>query len=973
MQIINAADTILRVCNSLPILSRYFNRYEESVIQNRALFLPILNLDAVVIKNCLPALSSDIMNVSMALSLPIFDSLTPNKIQQLSQIGISAIYCALLASITLSSLTVSSISSQKTSAGGQQQTVQNTTSTQSTAKESEETTEDCARQIVDKGLEIFSAVGNIFKTSAKNHIYQNHICIGAWILVTGIQSAMGASGGTTAQKGQPTTEENRTKGQGQQKQQQKADDVNESKTKAPIVPPKKDAKDSETISEDNKSKGGKTTQFTEDVKDTKQRTQFSSGEELKSKSPSRLCDQSSSGRISFIKVQQGFGVLNAAIAKHCLGLLTELIDDLKIESRTGDDHIDILANMEPAGFDILYQHTALQRILRVMGTTSLQQVLTVLATVSYRKACSLKRINIKNDGDQVSYSDSTTYFNDTFSCSDASETEEEEDSESYLGLWFKETLAPETNEEKVETNTDKQNDSKRNTPMVSVKDEPHEYLELSAHIFMFLDTLLGSNNKYLNRYVKTGLSEQQMLLLANIIKDLDRDSSRSEPEGSCHQWQNAMLKFAGAVGRYLHNLISGGLIDESLQSSLLLYLGVSPWQTDTRNWQLQIYPRTLSILAQVLLLKPSQEKEAACLSIWQRMINTLVEGVCINFKPVGLIIPDPEGDTEMRRDSKHVDTSKETEIQEKSRSRQSIKGKTDKERKETGEKKVDIRHENESQLPDTGFVQQNSDESEDLNVEHAQLLLYLFHNLSLMQKKSILLLTAGGVIRCAEVCRNIRSTDDHLKDSQLILLSRLLLLLEYIMKHLYYAPDQLLEQVRWNLFNVIANDSSQSSNDISNISKMMSFCRQDIEDKYRKHSADAVNSIRPKFYTLTTPNKDVLAEFKLDGLAWNFILCTPDKLKYPLLVDALIDILSVADICEPKTAFSTMCLINYCFNLTWKLLLGLPPSTTHVETLMDDKIPNLHSLVWSLKCLNPHPAAHNLIVNSLVKQVSNNL
>lgn len=78
---------------------------------------------------------------------------------------------------------------------------------------------------------------------------------------------------------------------------------------------------------------------------------------------------------------------------------------------------------------------------------------------------------------------------------------------------------------------------------------------------------------------------------------------------------------------------------------------------------------------------------------------------------------------------------------------------------------------------------------EDLNVEHAQVLLYLFHSLNLLQKKSVVLLMAGGVLRCSEVARGV------LKDSQLLHLSRLLLLFDYIMKHLYDAPTSLLEQV----------------------------------------------------------------------------------------------------------------------------------------------------------------------------------
>ncbi|XP_055380592.1 protein purity of essence [Condylostylus longicornis] len=628
----------------------------------------------------------------------------------------------------------------------------------------------------------------------------------------------------------------------------------------------------------------------------------------KGKSPARVSgfgsleQQIPSARVNLFKVQQGFGVLNAAIANHSLILLTELIEDLKIESRSGEENNPNQSNInasEPAGFEILEQYTSLQRVVRVLNSTTLQQLLTFLATVSYRKACNLKRSNLKDrtECDPISYSDSTTYFNDTLSCSDDSETEEE-DSESYLGLWFKETLSPEANDEPAETTGQDKTSEPPKSNMVPVKDEPHEYLDLSSQIFSFLDQSLGTNHKFLNKYVESGLSEQQMVLLANILKDLDRDAARGEPDNTaCMQWQTAMIKFSGALGRYLHNLISGSLLNETLQSSLLLHLGVSPWTQDTNIWPLQVYSRTLSVLVQILLLKPTQEKEAACLSVWHRLVNTLVEGVC-----------------------------------------------------------------------SSGNLNQNSEDYEDLNVEHAQLLLFLFHSLNLMQKKSILLLTAGGVIRCAEVCRSF-SPEKPLRDNQLMLLSRLLLFLEYLMKHLYNAPIVLLEQVRWNLFSVITLDANQKVSDlINNKTKMLSFCRKDIEDRYRKFSTEYANAIRPKFYSLAIIDSKTQQEFKLDGLAWNFILCTPDKLKYPLLVNALIDILSVTDICMAKVPVHSLCAVHYCFSLCWKLLLGLPPSTPHVEALMNEKVPNLHSLIWSIRCLNPQPSSHYLIVNSLVKQ-----
>uniref|UniRef100_A0A182YND8 Uncharacterized protein n=1 Tax=Anopheles stephensi TaxID=30069 RepID=A0A182YND8_ANOST len=840
MNAINAGDSLLKWCTTaLGTLTKYRFKYEECTMLGRPLYLPVTNTEANAIKNIFNLMESDITNLQLAISLPLLEPLTPKKITLLSQCAMSALYCCVLTSTAVSVITMASAGSQKTASSGQLQQAQVQTGTTQTQKETDEE-EDFARTIVDKGLEIFTKIGNLLKTSTRAHIYQNHMCMGAWLLISGIQGTMGASGNTSGLQ-----------------------------QMVPIS-----AKTSE--------------------------------ESLKGRSPLKTLDvpqmasaqPSPALRVNLFKVQQGFGVLNAAIARHSITLMTELIDDLKIDSRTDEEEY---SSIESAGFDILGQYTSIQRVVRVLNSATLQQLLTFLATVSYRKACTLRRINTKNtnDGEPMSYSDSTTYFNDTFSCSEESEPEEE-DSDSYLGLWFKETLSPDMNEEMTESQEQENKDDKgrHGTNLVPAKDEPHEYLNLASLIFNFFDVSLGGSHIYLSRYVKTGLSEQQMVLLANILRDLDRDSARGDTDiPGCMQWQNAMVKFSGAVGRYLHNLISNSLLNESLQSALLLHLGVSPWTQDANIWPLQVYSRTLAVLVQILLLKPSQEKEAACLSVWHRLVNTIVEGIC---------------------------------------STQTVP---------------------------------NESEIEDLNVEHAQLLLFLFHSLNLMQKKSILLLTAGGVIRCSEVCRSV-TPDKPLRDHQIMLLSRLLLFLEYLMKHLYNPPNVLLEQVRWNLFSVFTLDSEQKLADLVNYkTKMMSFCRKDIEDKHRKLANEfSVGGVKPKFYSLTTVESKVQQEFKLDGLAWNFILCTPDKLKYPWLIDALIDILGITDMCLARIPFQTLCAVHYCFSLSWKLLLGLPPSTQHVEALMQEKSPNLHSLLWSIRCLHPITHSHYLIVNSLVKQ-----
>lgn len=693
-------------------MTRYRLKYQETIanLAGKPLYLPLTQVEATQIKNTLTHMVTDISILSQALTLPILQPLTPSRIAKLSKCAISALYCAVLTSIASSVLNMSSSTGgtkTQTSSGAAGSTA--SASTQSSAKDIDDNEEN-ARFIVDKALEIYTTIGEMFKNSARSHIYQNHLCFGAWLLVSGIQGALGASGSTNM---------------GINK-----DDLKQSKVK-----------------------------------------------------PLEATPPTPSARVNLFKVQQGFGVLNAAIANHCIKLLTELIEDLKIETTSSSSSTDVNAAAgqqpavtpalpEPANFDVLENYTTLQRVMRVLNTATLHQLFTFLATVTYRKACNLKRSNAKDrtECEPISYSDSTTYFNDTLSCSDNSE---EDDSESYLGHWFKETLQPESTDDNNSTEALERNNEAQKSNLVPALDEPHEYLDLAAQIFCFMDQFFSQKHSYLQRYVKAGLSDQQMLLMANILKDLDRDSARGETEtASCNKWQSAMIRFSGAVGRYLHNLISASLLSESLQSNLLQHLGVSPWSSDTNTWPLQVYPSTLSVLVQILLLKPTQEKEAACLSVWHRLINTLVEGVC--------------------------GTS--------------------------------------STNPPTNV------DYEDLNMEHAQLLLFLFHSLNLMQKKSILLLTAGGVIRCAEVCRDI-SAEKPIRNSQMMLLSRILLFLEYLMKHLYNAPPELLDQVRWNLFSISTMHENQKISDLlNNKTKLTSFCRKDIEDEFRKSAADCMSS-----------------------------------------------------------------------------------------------------------------------------------
>lgn len=662
LKTLNAGEVLLKWALSVPtISSNYSVKFENDcfVLQAKTLHLPTTNTEAQTIKQNFKEIDLDVRYILSILQLPIIDPLTVPKIQQLCELSVNALYCCILTSITNSILTMSSSSS--TQIAQTKTTPSSASASTTTAKETPTNEETSAMtsltyNIVHKSLEIYKIVGEILKKWTKSHIYQNYVCMGAWILLSGIQGAMSVS--SSSQKTSTslqTTEEL------------------QGKTKSPAK-----------------------------LQESTQQTP-----------PQAQQPVPQQPRINLFKLQHSFGVINTAIAAKCIELLEELLDDLKIDLLGCQEPEDILIQQGPlsaelSNFQIFKQYTSLDRVVCVLHGTTLQQLLTFLATISYRKACNLRRLNTKNlseaGGEALSYSDSTTYFNNILSSSDDSETEgsedaddeedededDEEDSENYLGFWFKETMSPEPSEENLEANDSKKDNKKQTQNSILGKDEHHEYLELSAQILIFLDQKIGDNkNKYLARYIKNGLSEHQMVLLANILKDLDRDMALginlngSPPPSTAEntndeinselQWQKTMIKFSGAIGKYMHNLISNQLLSENLQSLLLQNLGVSPWQTDSNSWPLQVYSRSLAVLVQILLLKPPQEKEAACLSVWHRLVNTLVEGVC--------------------------------------------------------------------------SASNNQEEYEDLNVEHAQLLLFLFHSLNLMQKKYILLLTAGGVIR----------------------------------------------------------------------------------------------------------------------------------------------------------------------------------------------------------------------------------
>lgn len=106
------------------------------------------------------AVANDIHLVSCALSLPIYEPLDSARLEQLSIIAMSCLYCAVCVAASSSILTASTAVSPKCSSSGMQ------TAKQATQGE-DESLDGLAAGLVEKTLEIYSAMSDMIRNSTR--------------------------------------------------------------------------------------------------------------------------------------------------------------------------------------------------------------------------------------------------------------------------------------------------------------------------------------------------------------------------------------------------------------------------------------------------------------------------------------------------------------------------------------------------------------------------------------------------------------------------------------------------------------------------------------------------------------------------------------------------------------------------------------------------------------------------------------
>ena len=279
---------------------------------------------------------------------------------------------------------------------------------------------------------------------------------------------------------------------------------------------------------------------------------------------------------------------------------------------------------------------------------------------------------------------------------------------------------------------------------------------------------------------------------------------------------------------------------------------------------------------------------------------------------------------------------------------------------------------------------------EDINLEHAQLLMFVFHNTKHLERKAIALDLCQHIFDLSE-CLGLAKNDCQLTNRQLLYLSRLLHFFEYVVRNMYEIPQHLLEQINTNLFEFYSpagrnslNLSALNSNgmggnttghrEISTEQFELSFKLNACLKEHLKLAKDY-----DKFYDLLYSEHKPCSQRLNDSVLNILFDCKSDKLHYEQFYRGLVQFLLIGNYFNPDLLNEKdlcQCNVQYCFNIVWRLFLLLPPSIEYleaspIEQLKRDPLRMLNVVIWQPR-LAQSIYHRNLLLSTMKKQANAN-
>ncbi|XP_057678820.1 E3 ubiquitin-protein ligase UBR4 isoform X1 [Corythoichthys intestinalis] len=630
----------------------------------------------------------------------------------------------------------------------------------------------------------------------------------------------------------------------------------------------------------------------------------------------RTKDGAGSPKLGPGKGHQGFGVLSVILANHAIKLLTSLFQDLQVEALHRVSCLGILVmNMNgehqfishcfnalqgwasdgpPAELNIMAQSTSIQRVQRLIDSVPLTNLLFTLLSTAYKKACVLQRQRKGSVSSDASAStDSNTYYEDDFSSTeeDSSQAErrQEKTSAACVSDDDSEPILGLWFEETISPTKDK---------VAPPPPPPPPPLETSPRL-----KSPNKQNPSENGNILAGRKDPELFLsLASSILNFITTS---------------MLK---SRNNFIRNYLSVSLTEQHMATlaSIIKDVDKDVKGSSDEAFSLALYhfnhtlvtsdlpsPSLQNTLLQQLGVAPFSEGPWP-LYIHPQSLSVLSRLLLIwQHKASGQGEPDvPEC---MKVWERFLGTLKQHTVQ--------------------------------------GAVHGE----DDLNVEHLQLMLLLFHNLSERGRKTVLTLVTQAITDVA------LSRESQLKAVPLNL-ARLLLVFDYLLRHYSKAPMYLFEQVQYNLLTPPSSGPSSLQEVGKRSSLPLYYGFKEVEENWAKHCPTNSN-VQPKFYCVLSPEASEDDISRLDAKVFPKLF--NGAVKYDELYTCLISLLAAGSQFDTARRQETKpitpveaCSLQYFFLVLWRILGALPPSKVYMEQLKSglgdaSESDILHTLRWS--------------------------
>ena len=192
---LDAADTLMKFCLALPFLSGYVTKW-NAAIEGGNISLPSSVAEAQTVKQNIIHLKEDIFLAKKALSLPLLEPLTKDRLQQLTQFGMGCLLAALNVATSHSIFAATSPVPVKSAASGSANapTAKSSSSPSGTtaAAHREDEWESCAITVVETAVEIYQTLATFIQRSPRSGrvYYDNFLYLAGWLLLSGLHGQM---------------------------------------------------------------------------------------------------------------------------------------------------------------------------------------------------------------------------------------------------------------------------------------------------------------------------------------------------------------------------------------------------------------------------------------------------------------------------------------------------------------------------------------------------------------------------------------------------------------------------------------------------------------------------------------------------------------------------------------------------------------------------------------------------------------